>query len=125
MKAAFLAFIRRHLVDLKPTLEADDFISEQSRIEVARRAAEIRRGNLYLPHDTIPHGSFIPFGATEAKPVRTSLPGKIRVSLRMGEFPRAFVRHNGCTRCFMLLDFGTHWELGQEHGRNVHYRATP
>ncbi|MHA3773662.1 hypothetical protein ACXR0O_19170 [Verrucomicrobiota bacterium sgz303538] len=79
----------------------------------------------YQPHDRIPRGASIPFGATEAKELRTDLPGRVRIKLRNCEFPRAFVRHDGTTRHFMILDFGTHWELGQEHGQNVHYRATP
>lgn len=63
------------------------------------------------------------WGIVSEKPVRTCLPGRIRIRLRNDDFARAFVRHQGSTRHFILFDFGDHWQIGLEQGSNLNDRA--
>lgn len=71
------------------------------------------------PLQGIPAGASVVFGVAPEKPIRTCLPGRIRVRLRNTDFAQAFVRHNGSTRHFILFEVGDHWELGLEQGGNV------
>ena len=77
-----------------------------------------------IPHESIPPGSDgVVFACVRPKPIRTALPGRIRVRLRNDEFARATVMHNRNARHFILINFGYYWELGFEHGAGCHYRA--
>lgn len=58
------------------------------------------------------------------KPFRTELPGRIRLRLRNDAFGMVFIRHEGTTRHFAIVDAGDHWTEGPEleHGANITIR---
>ena len=74
--------------------------------------------HLPAPLEDIPSDGAVVFGVVPAKPIRTNLPGRIRVRLRNDEFGAAFVRYQRWTRHFIVIDCGDHWELGLEQGNN-------
>lgn len=76
------------------------------------------------PLDHIPPEGII-FGAVQTKLVRTSAPGKLTLHVCLGEFVRADLEHEGKTRCFFVVDKGSHRELCLEHPPGCHYLPAP
>ena len=74
------------------------------------------------PLGRLPENANVIWGVVRTKPIRTGLPGRIRIRLRNSDFGMAFVRHQGWTRHFILFDCGDHWELGLEQGANLTVR---
>lgn len=64
------------------------------------------------------------FAPLVIKPVKTDLPGRIRLRVRNDAFAEVFIRHEGSTRRFAVLDRGDHWEpaLDFEQGSNTTIR---
>lgn len=60
----------------------------------------------------------IVWGVKEPKPIKTEMPGRVRLRMRNKAFAKAFFKTPNAIRCFALKDCGDYWEPIYEQGMN-------